>query len=185
MVELEIYFPWYINTALLVGFPILFALFFIILGKKLHWFEDTVIASVAISAFTGILIAMTLVFSIGETKTYDNPIDAVNSGYSLENAKFNEAHFKNKIVQNSDISQITLHKVNVRFWDNDDKQSKDLFEKFSNGDLVRFTGIKNGREVEGSVYFTNDSIHIIVDSTYIPTSDTKNKSQDEIIIPTN
>lgn len=179
MVEIVVYFPWYINTALLVGFPILFALFFIILGKKLHWFEDTVIAYVAISAFTGIIIAMTLVFSMGETKTYDNPIDALNSGYSIDKVKFNEIVLKDKIIKESDFSQITLHKVNVRFWDNDDKQSKDLFEKFSNGDLVRFTGIKNGKTVEGNLYFTNDSVHITVNSV----DDTK--SQDEIIIPTN
>lgn len=179
MVEVVVYFPWYVNGALIVGFPILLFSFFVILGKKLHWDEEVTILSAIGSAFVGIIIAAIFIVLMGETKTYDNPIDALNSGYSTDEVEFNETALKNKIIKESDISQITLNKVNVGFWDDEDKPSKDLFEKFSNGDLVGFIGIKNGKTVEGNVYFTDDSVHITVNSV----DDTK--SQDEIIIPTN
>lgn len=179
MVELVVYFPWYVNVALIIGIPVLLTSLFVALGKKLRWGEEQIALSAIGSVFAGTVIAIIFVISMGETKTYDNPIDALNSGYSIDEVKFNEIVLKDKIIKESDFSQITLDKVGVGPWDDEDKPSKDLFEKFSNGDLVGFIGIKNGKTVEGNVYFTDDSVHITVNSV----DDTK--SQDEIIIPIN
>lgn len=156
---------------------------FVALGKKLRWGEERIALSAIGSALVGIITAMIFVISMGETKTYDNPIDALNSGYSIDEVKFNEIVLKDKIIKESDFSQITLDKVGVGPWEDEDKPSKDLFKQFSNGDLVAFIGIKNGKEVEGSIYFTNDAVHVTLDSVDAAVSDAK--PQDEIAIPTN
>lgn len=124
---------------------------------------------------SGLIIVFVIMFVVGWTGllekniTTDNPLhfDHSNSGsnkimaYAVDQSGFE------KVLQNeTGVENISINSKN---------NAKRTFDHLQQGKFISFEGIKGDSRIEGSVYFSEDSMVILMD---------ENDAENKIVVPT-
>jgi len=146
-------------VAFFIGF--LLSFFFSIYRSFVSSFFNGLMALAVASVFVVFIVIVAPI----ENESFTNP---------NERPSLSMFAYVNKEKMNDTIAEsINVEKVSVDMGDGDSRVVKSMGE----GDIFDFTGIDNGSKIEGSLYFTDDSVEIIVES--------KENIKEEFSIPLN
>jgi len=123
-------------------------------------------------------VMITLVFmSVGiwaglidKNITTDNPLhfESSNSGANKAAYYYVDQSGFEKVLQN----ETGIENISI---DSSKNNAKKTFEHLQQGEFISFEGIKGDSRIEGSVYFSKDSMVILMD---------ENDSENKIVVPT-